>query len=59
MVLGKAEIMKFSHLNKLFLTLHKTILASARRAMAILTLNGIRIRLFRMTKPHSFYFVND
>ena len=48
-VLDKAEIMKFSHLNKSFLTRYKTILASAQRAMAILTLNGIRIRLFTTT----------
>ncbi len=41
--------MKFSRLNELFLTLYKTILASARRAMAILTFNFIRMRLFTTT----------
>ena len=56
-VLIKAKITWFSQLNPLFSTQSKTILASARRAMAIFRANGIRTLSFGTTKQRSFCFV--
>ena len=57
MTLIEAKSLKFSNLNKSFLTKSKVILASAFWAMAIFHTNGISIDLFRITKRHSCCFV--
>jgi len=57
MTLIKAKIVSFSHLNQLFSTQGKVILASALRAMAIFNASGISLHSFGMTKPRSCCFV--
>ena len=49
MTLTEAKSLKFSELNKSFLTKSKVILASALWAMAIFHTNGISIHLFTTT----------